>query len=75
MSGDNSSSGKEDLVFNSKPSIMTLSLNNKSVTFNNSCVAFRFEHQDNLLGGTPHCVFWDADGDGFWSEEGCQVLS
>ena len=38
------------LVFNSKPTILALSLNNKSMTFHpESGITIRFEHQNNSL--------------------------
>ena len=38
-------------VFNSKPSVMSLSLNNKSMSFEGEGVTISFEHQNNSMVG------------------------
>ena len=38
-----------DLVFNSKPSVMSLSLNSKPISFKEEGVVIRFEHQNNSM--------------------------
>ena len=40
-----------DLFFNSKPSVMSLSLNNKPVSFKGEGVVISFEHQNDSMVG------------------------
>ena len=43
-------------VFNSKPSVMSLSLNNKSMSFEGEGVTISFEHQNNSMVGIPPLI-------------------
>ena len=49
-------------VFNSKPSVMSLSLNNKSMSFEGEGVTISFEHQNNSMVGIEikPCVVFDV---------------